>query len=198
MKKNKFVLFALLLIIAGTAFSPVALATGGEVTEIERHVPSDLSSGETTEIVLEITGDTPFIAGIVETIPEGFKFPADDADVSDASHFKVDRDAGKIAFSVDGEDQITYNVIPSGNDGSGFEGYWVDLLFQTQELNEGKERWTLITDPNSTSTTMSSSSGTGDAGETAKSPGFEALPASIAILSCMCIFRKYRQGGDEK
>jgi hypothetical protein len=198
MKGNKFAIFILLLVIAGMALSPVALATGGEVTEVERQMPSDISDGESTEIVLEITGETPFMLGIVEIIPEGFEFPADDADVSDASHFRVDRDAGKIAFSVDGEDQITYNVIPSGNDGSGFEGYWVDMLFQTQELNEGKERWTPVTDPNSASTTTSSPSGSDNAGDSAKSPGFGALPASIAVLSGMCIFRKYKTGRAEQ
>lgn len=200
MKKNKVVIFGLLLIIACMIFSPVALATGGEVTEVERNVPSDLVSGETTEIVLDITGDTPFMVGIVETIPEGFEFPADDADVSDASHFKVDRDAGKISFSVGSENQVAYNVIPSGDDGSGFEGYWVDMLFQTQELNEGKDRWNPVTDANSTSTIASFSSDTESTDEStkSKSPGFEALPASIAILACMCIFRKYRLGGDKK
>lgn len=200
MKINKFAIGLALLIIAGFVFSPVALAAGGEVTDVERHVPSGLSTGKSAEITLEITGDTPFMIGIVEIIPEGFAFPEDDADVSDAKYFKVDRNAGKIAFSVSDESEITYNVIPSGNDGSGFEGYWVDMLFQTQELNEGKERWKSVTDPNAVSTTMISSSTLEDTDDSSvsKAPGFGAFLASVSMIACLLIFRKYNSGGDKE
>jgi hypothetical protein len=131
------------------------------------------------------------VAGIVEIIPEGFEFPEDDADVSDESYFRVDRDAGKIAFYVSDENEIAYNVIPSTNDGSGFEGYWADMLFQTQELNEGKERWVPVTDPNSISTGMGSSSSTTgmDDALVSNAPGFGAFLTVVSIIASLFIFR---------
>ncbi len=204
MKINKSIIYLALLIIAGSVFSPVALATDGDVIEIKRNVPSSLLSGESVEITLEITGKTPFMVGIVEIMPEGFSFPEDDSDVSDARYFRVDRNAGKIAFSVIDEDEVTYTVIPSGIEGSAFEGYWADMLFQTQELNEGKERWIPVIDPNAASTTITVSSGIASASEeadyvsTSKTPGFGVFLASLAIIGCLFVFRRYNSRGDKE
>lgn len=204
MKFNKYITCLALLMIAGSVFSPVALAVEGDIPEITRNVPSDISSEGSVEITLEISGETPFMVGIVETIPEGFSFPDDDSEVSDASHFKVDRSAGKIAFSVRDEDEITYKVMPSGTGDYTFEGYWVDMLFQTQELNEGKERWIPVTDPNADPDTFSAygeatsvSEGPEEA-STSNAPGFGISVASLAIIGCMFVFRRYNFRGDKK
>ncbi|WP_048205563.1 hypothetical protein [Methanococcoides methylutens] len=204
MKFNKSIIYLALLMIAGSLFSPVALAAEGNILEITRNVPSELPSGSSVEITLEISGESPFMVGIVETIPEGFSFPEEDSDVSDASHFKVDRNAGKIAFSVSNEDEVTYKVIPSGTGEYTFKGYWVDMLFQTQELNEGKERWIPITDPNADPATLSASGGPTSISEvteeasTSDAPGFGISIASLAIIGCMLVFRRYNGRGDKK
>ncbi|MEL4304248.1 hypothetical protein [Methanococcoides sp. LMO-2] len=204
MKFNKSIIYLALLMIAGSVLSPVALAAEGDILEIKRNVPSALPSGSSVEITLEISGETPFMVGIVETIPEGFSFPDDDSEVSDASHFKVDRNAGKIAFSVSNENEITYKVIPSGTVEYTFEGYWVDMLFQTQELNEGKERWIPVTDPNADPATFSASevctsvSEGSEAASTSNAPGFGVSVASLAIIGCMLVFRRYNSRGNKK
>ncbi|ABE52022.1 hypothetical protein [Methanococcoides burtonii] len=204
MKVNISIIYLALLMLAGSVFSPVALAMDGNTMEITRNVPSSLSFGEAVEITLEITGEIPFMVGIVETIPEDFSFPEDDPDVSDARFFRVDRNTGKIAFSVSDEDELTYRVIPSGTEGSAFEGYWVDMLFQTQELNEGKERWIPLIDPNAASTTITASSGIASASEevdyvsTSKAPGFGVFLASLAIIGCLLVFRRDNSRGDKE
>src|SRR6056297_3493477 len=106
MNIKKITICAILLLAIGLLSSPVCLAADGEVTDVERHVPETISPGEITEIKLDITGETPFVAGVVETIPPGFTFPNNDEDISDAGYFKVDRDAGKIAFNVIDENEI--------------------------------------------------------------------------------------------
>lgn len=204
MNIKKIVICLSLLMFAGFILSPLCLAEGNEGIDVKRHVPSDLSKGKTAEITLEITGETPFMVGIVEIIPEGFEFPETDEEVSDAEHFKVDRNNGKIAFSVKDESEITYNVIPSGNDENAFEGYWVDMLFQTQQLNEGKERWISVTDPNAVSNSQNSASGTAsaleDTGDSAvsKAPGFGAFLASVSLVAGLFVLRKHDSGDDQQ
>ncbi|KGK97767.1 hypothetical protein LI82_08305 [Methanococcoides methylutens] len=204
MKVNGSIIYLALLIIAGSVFSPVALAADGDILEVTRNVPSGFNPRESVEITLEITGETPFMVGIVENIPEGFSFPEDDSEVSDAKYFKVDRDAGKIAFSVSGENEVTYKVIPSGNEENAFEGYWVDMLFQTQDLNEGKERWIPVTDPNADPVTISASAVDTSVSEgpeyasTSKAPGFGLCLASMAIIGCLLVFRRSNSRGDKE
>ncbi|MBN2109498.1 MAG: hypothetical protein JW705_00205 [Methanosarcinaceae archaeon] len=200
MKIKKYTIGMNLLMIVCLLFSPAGLAAGAEITDVERHVPSGITVGKMAEITLEITGEGPFMAGIVETIPQGFTFPENDADVSDARHFKVDRDAGKISFSVSDETEVTYNVIPSGSDGSGFEGYWVDLLYQTQALNEGKERWIAVTDPNSVFSTNFAGGATSSSDRTSpsKAPGFGLFLSSMSLVASLCFIRKYNSGGDKE
>lgn len=188
--------------IAGLLLSSVGLAEEGEINDVKRSVPSDISTGETAEITLDIKADKPFMVGIVETLPEGFTFPENDADVSDAEYFKVDRDDGKISFSVRDKTEITYNVIPSSNDRKGFERYWVDMLYQTQEFDEGKERWVLVTDPysdtGSNNPGSNSASESDDNGDSSVSnlPGFSGFITLVSLIICLSILKKYNSGGD--
>jgi hypothetical protein len=187
--------------LLGFLVATIGFASCSEITDVERHLPSDFSKGEMAEITLEVTGESPFMLGIVETIPEGFTFPDTDSEVSDANSFKVDRDAGKISFSVSDSAEVTYYVISSGGADSAFEGYWVDMLYQTQELNEGKERWVAVTDPNSASGGQNSatdSSGDSESGVESGVPGFTSFIASISLFACVFFARKNNSGGDEE
>jgi hypothetical protein len=179
----------------------IGFASCSELIDVERHVPSDFSESEMAEITLEITGESPFILGIVETIPQGFTFPESDADISSATSFKVDRDAGKISFSVTDVTEVKYNVIPSDDAENSFEGYWVDMLYQTQELNEGKERWVSVTDPNSASSGQSSTagySGDSESGVESSVPGFSFFLSSVSIFACVLLVRKNNSGEKEE
>ncbi|SFM27152.1 hypothetical protein [Methanolobus profundi] len=186
----------LVLLVATVGFTSCS-----EIIDVERHLPSDLSEGEIAEITLEITGESPFMVGIVETIPQGFTFPESDQEVSDSGAFKIDRDAGKISFSVSDSSEVTYYVIPSEDTENTFEGYWVDLLYQTQELNEGKERWITVTDPNSASNVQNS--GEDNSGDTTTDvessvPGFSLLVSSVSLFACVLFLRKNNSGEDEE
>ncbi|MFW6109411.1 MAG: PGF-CTERM sorting domain-containing protein, partial [archaeon] len=66
-----------------------------------------------------------------------------------------------------------------------------------QELNEGKERWEPITDPNAASNTQGSTSGS-SSGEVdnpaSNTPGFESFVALVSLIGCLFILRKYGWG----
>ncbi len=187
----------LLILLVGS----IGFASCSELIDVERHVPYEFSEGEMAEITLEITGESPCMLGIVETIPEGFTFPETDSAVSDAKYFELDRDAGKISFSVTDITEVTYYVIPSDYPANSFEGYWVDMLYQTQELNEGKERWISVTDPNSAS--IGQDSGTVSSGDTTSGvvpnvPGFSLFLSSVALFACILFLRQNNSGEDEE
>ncbi len=195
---KKTTICLILLILVGLLLSPVCFASRGEITDVERHVPESFTSGETTEITLSLTGEKPFVVGIVETIPQGFTFPENDRNVSGSKYFKLDRDTGKISFAVNDENEVTYNVIPSSNAGVSFEGYWADMLFQTPELNVGKESWISVTDPHA----VSSAQAPGAASDTEAGDGGTGLwfPLGlIAVIACLIIvYKKYFSGGNKR
>ena len=201
--------FLLLLAIFVLLPAGVSAASFEEVKSVARVAPASFGADEEVEIVLNIGGEAPLAVGIVETIPEGFRFPEKDSDVSDAAHFEVDREAGMIAFSVLDETEIRYRVIasPAGGKDS-FTGKWVDLLVQTPELNEGKERWESVSDPNSIlpasgsksqtgSSTASDSSKAGSEESGSSAPGFGIGIAFPGLLICASLFKMKISGGRE-
>lgn len=202
----------MLLVLLGLALLPSGAATAGysEVKSVSRDVPEVFSAGEMVEVTLSIKGEPPLAVGIVEEIPEGCRFPENDWEISDTRHFRVDRENGIIAFSALNTKEIKYRVIapPAGGDGS-FKGQWVDLLVQTQKLNEGKERWNPVVDLNSHAPAMESraapvSSVSGpESTETSHSvPGFETGFGILALLSCLFASRtsgsKGKKGGKKE
>ena len=202
--------FLLLLAIFVLLPAGVSAASYEEIKSVTRLAPEAFGAGEEVEIVLNIEGEAPLAVGIVEKIPEGFRFPDKDADVSDAAHFEVDREAGMVAFSVLDETEIRYRVIasPAGGKDS-FTGEWVDLLVQTPELNEGKERWESVSDPNSIlpasgsksqtgSSTASDSSKAGSEESGSSAPGFGIGIAFSGLLICASIFKMKIGGGKNK
>lgn len=203
MNVKKIAMILLVLAVAGIMVSPLTLANQAEVTDVTRSAPANFAAGEEIEITLTIEGNAPIMAGLVENIPEGFSFPKKDSDISDVKHFKVDRKTGKIVFSVMDEKEISYKVIASSNGKASFTGYWVDLLVQTPELNEGKERWKPVIDPTSSSPNKGMSSFASDqenipVSTEPKTPGFGAVFSSVAILACLLISKNNLNGGNNK
>ncbi|MCM1987729.1 hypothetical protein [Methanococcoides seepicolus] len=203
MSVKKITMMLLVLAMVGIMVSPLTLASQAEVTGITRSVPANFATGEEIEISLTIEGNAPIMVGLVENIPEGFSFPKKDSDISDAKHFKVDRKTGKIVFSVMDEKEISYKVIAPSSAKGDFTGYWVDLLVQTPELNEGKERWKPVIDPTSSSPNKGMSSFASDqenipVSTEPKTPGFGAVFSSVAILACLLISKNNLNGGNNK
>lgn len=191
-----FCLSCIFLILIGFAILPSgAAAEYTEVESVTRNIPAEFSAGEPIEVTLSINGKLPLAVGIVEIIPEGFQFPETDGDVSDAEYFRLDRENGKIAFSVLNVTEIKYTVIASSTDEkNSFEGQWVDLLVQTQALDEGKERWKTVIDSNSAVPDMESraadASGEDDTEESESSvsaPGYGLVTGLIALISCLFV-----------
>lgn len=192
---KKFFLPCVFLFLLGLAFLPTGAAAGHvNVKSITRDVPDEFSGGEPMEVTLSIEGELPLAVGIVEKIPEGFQFPENDEEVSDAAYFQVDRENGKIAFSALNVTEIKYRVITSSAKGKdGFEGQWVDLLVQTQELDEGKERWESVFDSNTLASDIESrnvkaASGTDTENKEESSvsaPGFGTGLTLLSLLSCL-------------
>jgi len=132
-------MLVLLFTLAATALlaGTVTAVTHTEVESVTRYAPASPAADEEFEVTLRISyAKLPLVVGIVETIPEGFKFPS--SDVSTTPY----KDSGqKISFAAIDEKEIKYKVIaPSSGEGT-FTGEWVDLLVLSPELEEGKERW---------------------------------------------------------
>ncbi len=192
-KTIKIILFGLLVI---SIASPDVVLADPALT-VDRQVTGEFEQDELTEVKLIIEGETPLFVGIVDTIPEGFSFPEDNKDVSSAAYFKVDRNQGKISFSVTDERELTYNVIPSFSGEAGFEGYWVDMLYQTPELNEGKERWNFVNDPHSKQTKSQVSTEVSSKSQSQSTPGFGAVLFFISV-GLLFISLRVKTGGEDK
>ena len=199
MKTKNAIIYLILLIIVSSLLPVPCIAAQGKVIDVERCVPESFSVGEMNEIKLNISGEEPFIIGIVETIPQGYSFPENDEDVSDSEYYKLDRETGKITFAVNSENEVTYKVIPSEEGGGAFEGYWADMLLQSTELNQGKNMWVSVTGPDA----VSRDSDGGDVTQTdestsAKGIGFVILFGLIILIVCFFIWKKCFSGGSKK
>ncbi|MDD2439029.1 MAG: hypothetical protein PHD41_02220 [Methanosarcinaceae archaeon] len=212
-----FLSLLLVFLLAVSLLFPIAgsAAKHEDVESISRGAPESFEALETVEIVLNIQGEAPLAVGIVETIPEGFSFPEKDEEVSEAKHFKLDREQGKIAFSLLEDTKIRYKVIAPPEGGKNkFRGEWVDLLVQTPELNEGKERWKPVHDPNSTlpaptaekptrASSSSKASKNSDSNKTGAEASSNSTPAPgvwltfLCLLSCATVFLKTKGGEKE-
>ena len=172
-KKLKIGLLLGLIIIMGLIFEPVA---GAPV------VTRDVSvSGDTATITFSVGDEEPFAVGIVETVPEEWSFSADDSEVSSSKDFEVDRENNKIAFFLSNEDSATYYVTGTGDGRTGFTSEWVDLLYLTPDMDEGKERWETIGADSGSGSTGSAGDNAADGPGDQKSPGFGIFAALAAI-----------------
>jgi hypothetical protein len=201
MSIRKFSICFVLSLLTFMLFYSVCFAERGEINDVKRNVPEQMTEGEIAEIKLHITGAKPFMAGIVETIPQGFTFPENDVDVSDFEFFKLDRDTGKIAFAVKDETELIYKVIPSSVDGSSFEGYWVDMLLQSPELNQGENMWLSVTDPDAVSVDRVSDAATEtETGGSSPTIGtvYFILIGLIIVIAGVFIWKKSFSGGNKK
>lgn len=160
------------LVIALILVSALFVGSAMGAPSIERDVTV---SGDTATITFTVNAEEPYAVGIVETVPEGWTFAAGDSGVSSSKDFEVDRDNNKIAFFLSNEDSASYRVTGSGDGSTGFTSEWVDLLYLSPDLDEGKERWNTIGEGSNTVTKSEQESGE------QKSPGFGAIAAIIAF-----------------
>ncbi len=191
--KNMKIIVVVLLFLS---MMSVDVVLADSVLDVSRQVSGEFEKGELTGVKLVIEGEAPLFVGIVETIPEGFSFPEVNEDISSASNFKVDKDQGKISFSVTDERELIYYVIPSSSGEASFEGYWVDMLYQTPELNEGKERWNFVNDPHSKQTGDLSSEVSSQS-QSQSTPGFGAVSFFISVGLLFISLRANTVGEDK-
>jgi PGF-pre-PGF domain-containing protein len=116
-----FVLFVTSAFLAGT----VTAVQGAEVEGVTRYAPAGPAPSAEFDVRLTITGEVPLVVGLVETIPEGFRFVS-----TTYEHYE---DSGQeVAFAVINTTEITYRVeAPSSGEGT-FTGTWTDMLSENK------------------------------------------------------------------
>lgn len=171
-------------------FCDVSSASDTDSYKVIREAPKNFTEGKTTDIKLKISGSSPYFIGIVEELPNGFKFPENDSEVTSAEYSEIDRKSGKISFSVNNEKEVVYKIIPDKSGEGQIKGYWVDLLYQTPKLNEGKERWIKITDPNYPDANDEFSEKGKKTNEGRESPGFGTVSSIFSIFILFVLRRK--------
>ena len=142
--KRAFALLLMLLILTASVFVTAAAAEEAPEINVERILPEKLKGGKEAQITLKLTAGDEFVLGIVETLPEGWSFPEDEAAVSDCPHFELDREQRKISFAADGVSEIHYTVIPAKDAPGEISGEYVDMLWRNQELDPGRNLWHTI------------------------------------------------------
>lgn len=181
------VLAALLVFLACCVLPAAAAPT------IHREVTP--ASGEAVTITYTIGAEQPFALGIVESVPEGWRFAETDSAISTAPHFEVDRDARKIAFFINDEKKVSYTLTGAGDGIKGFVTEWVDLCELSPNQKEGKERWHTL----GASSVASSASPANRHPETPaqQSPGFGVCAAlSGCVIGACAVALRHRNGGD--
>jgi len=208
--KNKILVLAIPCFVFFSVISAIVvpvMGAGAEVeVEVTRFSPTAPAPDAEFDVTLRISGELPLVAGIVETIPEGFVFKGT---THPSDQYKVS--GRKVAFAVINETEIKYTVkAPSSGKGT-FKGEFVDLLVLSPELEEGKERWETIADtmvivgggetkstPRSAVTpaaaapaTTPTPNPTTPPAPASEVPGFEAIFAVVSlIIACLFIFGK--------
>jgi hypothetical protein len=186
MSKRVFSLsLLLLLMLILTASSASATDSGVSVSDVVRTLPDSVTPNTEFTVVLEIEGDSPLVVGIVENIPSGLSFPADDEDICSSCDFGVDRDNMTIAFSAIEVNTISYTLVSSSTGVYDFSGEWVDLLYQDVEIDVLANRLEAISgdsvfevaESSETGTGSGSNSGSGSSGSSTGS-SLQTIPAN--------------------
>lgn len=154
-----------------------------------------IPSGEAVTITYTIDGVEPFALGIVETVPEGWRFAETDSAVSTAPHVEVDRAAQKIAFFISNQGEVSYTLMGTGDGVEGFVTEWVDLCELSPNQKEGKERWNTLGEESSGR--LASPADPQQGAPAQKTPGFGI---SATLFGCMmgacAIALRHKNGGD--
>lgn len=120
MKFGKIILFSLAITIL---ISSTAIAE--EVKIIRTLSTTEPAENSEFSVTLNVSGTN--VAGIVESIPEGFSYIGTSHPETQTSQSKQ-----KIFFSVIGETEITYRVKAPLSGGGSFTGTWYDPLDKTE------------------------------------------------------------------
>ncbi|MCK4528210.1 hypothetical protein KAW18_12635 [candidate division WOR-3 bacterium] len=203
--KNKILVLAITCFAVFLFISAIVVPVIGAEAEVTRFSPTAPAPDAEFDVTLRISGELPLVAGIVETIPEGFVFKGT---THPSDQYKVS--GRKVAFAVINETEIKYTVkAPSSGKGT-FKGEFVDLLVLSPELEEGKERWETIADtivivggeeakstprpavtPAAAPAITPTPKPTTPPAPASEVPGFEAIFAVVSlIIACLFIFGK--------
>lgn len=204
MSKRVFSLSLLMLVMLILTASS-ASATDSGVSDVVRTLPDSVTPDTEFTVVLEIEGDSPLVVGIVENIPSGLSFPADDGDISSSCDFTVDRDNMTIAFSAIDVNTISYTLVSSSTGFYDFSGEWVDLLYQDVEIDVLANRLEPISgdsvfevaENSGTGTGSGSNSGSGSSGSSTGS-SLQTIPANETESSEVVTIDLNEASGDEE
>ena len=181
-KLTLVLLFALaaITLLAGT----VTAVPGMEVTRV---TPADLAPDAEFDVKLTISAELPLVAGIIDTIPEGFSFvstthPPDNYSVS----------GQEVAFAAINVTEIKYTVkAPSSREGT-FTGEWVDML--SEKEGAIADTTVIVGDGDSTLKEEEEVMATSTPTPTPEVPGFEFVLAMVVLpMVYTVVFRNRRK-----
>jgi len=181
-------------VISVLAFAPIvsvkATATGTTVTRIFSTINPDAES--TFLVTLNITGLE--VGGIVETIPDGFKYVG-----TDYLSNRTSVSGNKVAFAIVNTTHINYTVKAMYGTGD-FSGIWEDYLSENSGEVEGMTHVSVrgeMTQTPSIENVTTPPTLTSIPTPTPKISGFEVIFVSVALFTLYLIFQRRRMRGDK-
>lgn len=136
------------------------------------------------------------VGGIIETIPDGFKFVSA---TYPSNHTTIS--GQRVAFAVINENQIEYKIKAPAHGNGTFSGVWVDILNETKGTIADTAVYVRATPggvtPVPTVTPSPKPSPSPTATPASEVPGFEAIFVTVSLLIVylyLFVFRK--KGGD--
>lgn len=192
-KKHKIILVVLAIIIFVISTSSVATIKATDTRVTRTLSTTNPNTGAILEVTLNITGLQ--IGGIVETIPDGFKYVGTDYSLN-----RTSVSDNKVAFAIINTTRISYRVKALSGRGN-FSGIWDNYLKTDRGKVEGMAYASIrgeatpmppvesITTPPATLTPMS----TPVSPPKPKIPRFEVLFATAALFAVYFIFKSRRK-----
>lgn len=196
-KNNKKIMRIVLTTMLVTSMFSVAPIVNVKATDTDTCVTRTLSTtnpnaGALIEVTLNITGLQ--IGGIIEIIPDGFKYVG-----TDYLSNRTSVSGNKVAFAIINTTEINYTVKAMYGSGN-FSGIWEDYLSETNGKVEGMAYVSVYggatPTPSFENITMSPIP-TSMPTPTPKIPGFEVIFVSAALFMLYLVFQRRRMRGDK-
>jgi hypothetical protein len=176
MRKYFVIMIALIILISVLPASSFAR----DVSSVNRSVSDSTNSAGEYEVKVEIGAVLPVVAGISETLPDGYSFVRSSLPVEQYS-----ATGNEVVFSVINATEFKYYVKGPASGKTGFTGHWTDMLSE----NQGD---VVYAGQSGTTTTTGGNSGNSDTGSS--TPGFEAFLALTSITAGIFLFGRRRSG----
>lgn len=190
-KRHKIILVVLAIIIFVISTSSVAAIKATDTRVTRTLSTTNPNAGAILEVTLNITGLQ--IGGIVETIPDGFKYVG-----TDYTSNRTSVSDNKVAFVIINTTRLSYRVKALYGRGN-FSGIWEDYLKTDSGKVEGmayasiRGEATTMPSVESLTTPPATLTPTSAPTSTPKIPGFEVLFATASLFAIYFIFKSRRE-----